>query len=870
MAERFFEISVEDSLTKLETAKNGLTQDQASKRLALFGPNEFSVNKETTPWQIIVNQFSNFFVLLLLGAAALSWFVGDRIEVAIILIVVAVNVVVGFFQEYKADNALKALRQMLESKVAVIRGGVKMQISHRELVPGDIVVLAAGDKVAADLRLIEVEALRVDEAALTGESQPVSKQIESIKGDVEVPDQINMTFAGTLVVAGRGLAVATDTGQNTQFAKIAKLVSEKEEAAPLEKKLDAIGKWFTIISIAIGAVVFFLSIFRGSGFVEAFTFVIALLVAAVPESLPTIVTLSLALGVVRLARQKSIVRRLPVVETLGDIDVIATDKTGTLTKNEMTVTQLAVVTQKGLVASQVSGAGYDVKGEVAEKKLLKIPMFAKLILAGALCSDADLKDGKPSGDPTEVALLTLAAKAGQDYKNLRLLNRRIDEIPFDPAAKFMATLHQSAAGGILVAKGALEALLAMSQVDEKTKKILIETEAKMAKEGLRVLAIGWKIHQVKKISQPIKDFEIAGLVGMVDPVREGIKESLATLQAAGIATIVITGDHKLTALAVARQLGMAVDQQSVMEGRIVAGLSDDELKKAVGHVKIFARVLPEAKLKIVNALKANGKIVAVTGDGVNDAPALKAAHVGIAMGLRGTDVAKETADLVLLDDSFATIAKSVEFGRAVFDNIRKFITLLLAGNLVEVLVVATAAIIGLPLPFTTVQILWINLTTDSFPALALGFQPPAAGILKDRPNQRNRGIIKLLFSRSLALATVGFIACMAIFLHFIGVDKSLAQTSVFTFIVLFELMIVFPLFRDRPIFTKGPRPTPLLYGAVGLSFALQIVAIYGPFAHFFGTVPLGFESWLWIAAWLLVAFLSAELLNFRKTRIPAN
>lgn len=852
-----YQKSIVDVIADLKTSQSGLTSAEASERIRQHGLNELKTKQETTAWTILLDQFSNFFTLLLIGASLLSFFVRERIDVGIIAVVVAVNVVVGFVQEYKAQNALKALRKFLVGQVSVIRGGKKQTVVHTELVPGDIVELSSGQKVPADIRLIEVEALKIDEAALTGESTPVIKMVEALKGSVDVPDQKNMAFTGTLVVAGRALGVVVATGSETEFARIAKLVSLKEEASPLEIRLKTIGQWFTIIAVLIAAVVFALAVARGQSLLSTFTFVIALLVAAVPESLPTIVTLSLAIGVVRLAKSQSIVRRLPVVETLGDIDVIATDKTATLTKNEMTTTKIVVITKDTkIIESDVTGVGYTPEGKIVNHEIKSLENFENLIRAAALCNDATAQ----AGDPTERALYVLAQKSGLSLRPIK----RVDEIPFDPKLKFMATLHED---GTVAVKGALEVVLPMCDIASDSAKLLTEKEAELAKQGLRVLALAGLPAQAgvktkaTNLAKKLSKLKLYGLVGMLDPIREGVKEALDTTAKAGIRTIIITGDHKLTAQAIARQLGMTANDEDILEGKAVAQMSDGQLKEVVKHAEIFARALPEVKLKIVEALKSNGSIVAVTGDGVNDAPALKSAHVGIAMGKRGTDVAKETADLVLLDDSFATIVKSVEFGRGIFDNIRKFITLLLAGNLDEIALVALAAVVGWAAPFTTVQLLWINLVTDSFPALALGFQPPAQGILKDKPFERNRGIIRLIFSRSLLLASFGFIAGTILFAKFLPVDVALARTIVFTFMVLYELAIVFPLFRDRPFYQHGQHPTIWLYAAVLLSFFLQLISVYGPFAQFFGTVPLGLVEWLWVGGLVVLGYAFAEGLN---------
>jgi len=710
----------------------GLSEEEARTRLLQYGPNVLLKKKGKSILAMFFEQFRDFLVLILLGAAVISLVLGEVTDSLVIVAILVVNACLGVFQEYRAGKALEALKKMSVPECEVIRSGVPKRVSTELLVPGDIVVLREGDIVPADLRLLEAKALRIDEASLTGESVPVEKATEVLPEDTPLPERVNMAFSGTVVTYGRGKGIVVATGMAREIGKIAALLEEEEETVtPLQKRLAGLGKLLGLLTIGICALVFLLGELRGEPPFEMFMTAVSLAVAAIPEGLPAVVTVVLALGVFRMSRHHAIVRKLPAVETLGCTTYICTDKTGTLTENRMVV-------RKAWTFGQDLG---------------------RLLTIATLCNDAFLGEGSSSGDPTEVALLEYAKRQGFPWQELRINHPRLDEIPFDSARKRMTTLHLFDGRYLLFVKGAPEILLercswyeaegGIFPLGEEERKRVVTELASMAEEALRVLAFAFRELPDGKLDEgKEEDLVFVGLVGMMDPPRKEVYGALAEAKGAGIRTIMITGDSALTASAIARELGLLDDGDEVLTGQELERLSREELRERITRTKVFARVWPEQKLRIVEALQENGEVVAMTGDGVNDAPALKKADIGIAMGITGTDVAKEVADMVLADDNFATIVRAVKEGRMIFDNIRKFVVYLLSCNLGEIGSVFVPILLGLSRPLAPVQILLVNLVTDGLPALALGVEVPEPDLMTRPPRHPKEGILTPLYLRT--------------------------------------------------------------------------------------------------------------------------
>ncbi len=740
----------EEVLKVLETSLSGLSEEEARGRLSRFGFNELEEVKTTPAWKIFLDQFKSILIVILLIAAAVSYFLGEKLDAVVISVIVFACAVLGFIQEWRADRAVAALRAMATPEATVRREGHEKKIPAREVVPGDILILAAGDKIAADARLLEAVNLRVDEAPLTGESVPVEKKAEEVlPEEVSIGDRRNMVFAATTVTYGRGVAVVVATGKETEFGRIAGMIQAiEEEKTPLEERLAVIGRWLGGISLVICALATVIGVAKGYSWLDMFIWGVSLAVAAVPEALPAVVTGALAIGVSRMAKHHAIVKRLPAVETLGCTTVICTDKTGTLTKNEMTVREIYADEK----VFRVEGSGYTPKGRLL---LGQVPINPEpgtslwwTLVVGLLCNDAHLEEGedgqiKVVGDPTEAALLVSALKAGLSREGFT----RLDEIPFDSERKLMTVVVKDKRGRILVlTKGATEQVLSKCEyisvggkikpLGDRDRALIRKYTEEMASRALRVMAFAYKEVEPDYDRRHLEEgLVFCGLQGMIDPPREEAKEAIRECQAAGIKVIMITGDHPLTASAIAKELGLIFepDPEMVMTGQEVEKIDDETLKLRLQKVVVFARVSPEHKLRIVNALRALNEVVAVTGDGVNDAPALKQADIGVAMGITGTEVAKEAAAMILTDDNFATIVKAVREGRAIYDNIKKYLLYLLSANIAEIIVLTSAFFFGLPVPLLAIQILWINLLTDGPPALALGVDPPAPDLMKRPP-----------------------------------------------------------------------------------------------------------------------------------------
>ncbi len=811
-------MEVAEVLKELDTdLHKGLAEDEAKRRLERYGYNELKKEERVSPLTLFINQFKNILIIILLAAIALSALVREVVDAAIIGVIVIFCAVLGFTQEYRAERAIEALKKMLSSTITILRGGKEEEIPSKELVPGDILLLEAGDKIPADARLVENHSLRCDEAPLTGESVPVGKDIKPMPQDVRVSDRKNMVFTGTTVTYGRGKAAVTSTGMNTEFGRIAEEVTTVEvEKTPLEKRTEEIGKWLGIIAVGICILVGGISIIRESMsgtinlpfIITVVMFAIALAVAAVPESLAAVVTGALAIGMHQLAKQNALVRKMSAVETLGCTTVICSDKTGTLTKGEMTVRKMFSMGKM----IEVTGVGYAPQGEFRGSETININKhqpFRLLLKGGILCSDADLheKEGKwfIKGDPTEGALVVTAAKTGMHIREIRLENPRVEEIPFSSERKRMTTIHQMEDGKRLAfIKGAPEIVLdrcthiledgGMKALTGEERSKILKANEEMAQDALRVLGIAYR-EVPDKIAYSEDTIEnsmvFLGLAGMMDPPRGEAIEAIKVCKEVGIRPIMITGDHKLTAVAIAKEIGIYKEGDMVLTGEELEKMSDEEFEKIVDKVTVYARVSPMDKLKIVKAWKKRGEVVAMTGDGVNDAPALKHADIGIAMGITGTEVTKEAADMVLSDDNFATIVKAIERGRWIYDNIKKYLAYLLRANATEVVFIGGVVLLMGPeyLPLLPAAILYINLATDGLPALALGVAPPDPDIMQRPPRNPKESVFSWDVRAFVLLALFIEIPFFYyLFFHELS-DITHARTEIFFLFIIVEIII---------------------------------------------------------------------------------
>jgi len=929
MADDWHALGAEAVLQRLDASPLGLTSHEAAERLARVGPNELVQTARISPLRILVSQFTDVLVVVLIIAAVISAVLGllqdetsDLYDAVLIIAIVIMNAILGFRQEYRAERSLEALKSLAAPRAHVLREGETVAVPSRELVPGEVVVLAAGDRVPADARLLEVASLRVNEASLTGESTPVSKSVGLLPQDTFLGDRKNMVFMGTAVDGGRGKAVVVETAMGTELGKIAGLVQrETKEETPLQKQLDRLGRQIGIAILIAAASIFLIGALRELGELDVnhiellFLTAVGLSVAAIPEGLPAIVTISLALGLQRMIRRHALIRRLPAVEALGAASVICSDKTGTLTKGEMNVRLLVA----GSREYEVRGEGFDPSGDVradGKKAALSAhPDLRRLLECGVLCNDAELKKDKDrwivAGDPTEGALLVAAVRAGLDPDSIRSEMPRVAEIAFTSERKKMSTLHAylsepdlqqvlavpegerhrslGGAGAYLHVKGAPERILAAcgyhlvdgerKPLTEYDRKQYLFRNQELATRAFRVL--GFAVREFSGEVPPLHeedletDLTFLGLAGMMDAPRADAIEAIKRCNKAGVRVAMITGDHKLTAMAVAREMGILREGDRALTGEELERIPDEELVRDVDRIRVYARVSPEHKMRIVDAWKKAGHIVAMTGDGVNDAPALKRSDLGVAMGITGTDVAKESADMVLTDDNFASIVAAIEEGRGIYENIRKFVAYLLSANAGEVLImfIATLALLDLRfLPFfAPVQLLWINLVTDGLPALALGVDPYPTDIM-DRPprNPRegvlSRDILFLIFVVA-GILTVGTLGIFFLELND-GADVTRARTVAFTTIVFFELFLVFAMRSPRQtLWSVGLFTNTKLIVAVLASMALQALVIYTPFLQGpFGTEPL--TAWDWARTILisLTAFAFVEALKVARSR----
>ncbi len=867
---KFYAASAEESLKKLGSSPDGLSSAEAEKRLQEYGPNKFQEHHPPSLLHIFISQFKSFIVFILIAALVISALLGEWVDAVVIGVIVIFNALFGTFQEYRAEKAMEALEQMTAPHAKVLRNGRERVIPADGVVPGDIVVLDAGDAVPADVRIIQAFSLHCNEAALTGESVPDAKFSDSVGLKATVGDRNSMAYAHTTVTSGHGKGLVTATGMHTEMGKIAGMIQTiRDTETPMTRRLNELGKKLGALVLIISTLLFLIEIvetpavlgaflsFSGDisalaasleagGIMELFLVAVSLAVSAIPEGLPAVVTVTLALGLKRMAGEKAVVRKLPAVETLGSTTVICTDKTGTLTRNEMMVTHLYA----GGKEVNVTGEGYATKGEFSSPLNAELK---RLLFIAAHCNDAELieEDNAIIGDPTEGALAVAAEKAG-----ISKGRHRVDELPFDSHRKLMTTIHDSR-GLMAMCKGAPETVLGICEsilINGKEMKLtpamrkrILETNLHWASGALRNLGFAYKKlkHGYEKGSVE-KGMVFVGLAGMIDSARPEAKFALAKCRTAGIRVIMITGDNPATAVAIGRELGLIEEGDVSLTGAQVERMSDEALRETVDDVSVFARVSPEHKLRIVQALQARGEVVAVTGDGVNDAPALKTADIGIAMGITGTDVSKEASDIILEDDNFATIVKAVEEGRRVYGNIKNFIKYLLSANFDEIIVVAVAAFVGWPLPFIPVQILWINLITDGFPALALGMDPPDPDVMKDKPRLKEESVFHGILPVIIMAGGLAAISSLIGFWYGLpdGIEK--ARTMAFTISVLFELGFVFNCrSAHQSVFNGGFLSNKWLLAAVGLGLVLQLSVIYIPFLQvMFGTAPLGAVDWV--------------------------
>lgn len=877
-----YSLSKEEILKSLQTQESGLTDKEATDRLTAIGPNKLTAKKKISAISIFIDQFKNTLTLILIGAALLILFIyffgqkdpSDLIEAGLILTIILMITILGFIQEYKAEKSIEQLKKMLAFKAKVKRGGVEKQIDVSELVPGDIVILEEGEKVPADIRLLQVFSLSTNEASLTGESTTVSKHELKIDRIKQIADQKNMVFSGTVISTGKAIGVVVQTGDKTEIGKIATMVAgEEEEETPIQKRLDSIGKALGYIIIGICTIVFIFIVFFAGDYkslpllqkvIQSFIASVALAVAAIPEGLPAVVTISLALGTQRMLKKNALVRKLNSIETLGSTDVICSDKTGTLTKGEMTVREIYTNGKD----YQITGTGYELMGKFTQENREISPQELKTILEiGLNCNNASVSQSQVLGDPTEAALIVSAYKAGISQKEEVLL-----EIPFNSERKMMSTVSKKESEYIIYSKGAPEIILnKCSNLSNNDKQVILFKVTAMSKKALRTLGFAFKKitkEEFEKSQKTPEEFEkdllFVGLQGMIDPPRIEVKPLVSSCNDSGIRVIMITGDHVETAKAVAKEIGII---GNALTGEALDKLSDEQFKKAVGNISIYARVNPGFKMKIVEILKEQGHIVAMTGDGVNDAPALKKADIGIAMGITGTDVAKEASDMVLMDDHFGTIVNSIEEGRGIFHNIRKFVNYLLACNIGEVLVVFLAIVLFQELPLTATMLLWINVVTDGIPAVALGLDPAEKGIMKYSPKIFQSEIItKRLWVEMFIFGILLTIAVLGI--YFLNLKEGIleAKGAAFTAIVMFELI---KLYIIRSNYKTSFFSNMWLFWAVIVTILLQLAIVYIPFlSNLFEVKHIDLSDWTFIALSCISLWFGFKLVQKILDKIP--
>ena len=899
--------SIEDSLREQNVDPSvGLTEANVNHRREKYGANVLPEKKPKSLLKKIWEQVSDFMIVILVVAAIVSCIVGEWVDAFVIIAIIALNAAMGIVQEGKAEKALESLQKMSAPASRVLRDGKIELVATADLVPGDIVLLEAGDIIGADMRLIESATLKIDESSLTGESVPSEKSASAVlDGNVGIGDRTNMCFSGSVVSYGRGKGVVINTGLNTEIGSIASKIAEiKEDLTPLQKNLDKLGKMLGVICLGVCVLVFIVGIIRqGTGtanLLDMFMIAVSLAVAAIPEGLPAVVTIVLALGMKRMVQRNAIVKRLLAVETLGCVNVICSDKTGTLTQNEMTV---SAVWAGGRI-SGVSGKGYAPDGKITdidgnEEDLAKRADLRAAVVGLALCNDATVAPNERGiytivGDPTEAALITLAGKAGLTKEQLNEVFPRIAELPFDSDRKMMTTFHKTSAGLISYTKGAPDIVLSrcthinvyghVTALNDQMREAVLSVNHAFADQALRVLAIAYRSYDAPPAAVDSDTIEnnmiLAGLVGMIDPARPEARDAIKTCRSAGIRPVMITGDHKDTAVAIARELTLMTDGDGVLTGAEIEALSDEELREVVTHTAVYARVSPEHKVRIVAALRNNSDIAAMTGDGVNDAPALKESDIGVSMGITGTDVAKGTADMVLTDDNFASIVSAVEEGRIIYSNIRKFVYFLLSCNIGEILIVFLAILFNLPTPLTAIQLLWLNLVTDSFPALALGTEKGEPDVMKRKPRAASEPIVDKAMAIGIAvqsvMLTVSVLGAYLLATHAMAPIYGItgeavlpyARSMAFAMLICCELLRSFSCRSEHAsLASLGILTNKTLVWSVGGAFLLLLATLYLPFMRpLFNTVALSITDWSIIFVGAFLPLLAGEA--YKKWILP--
>lgn len=866
---KYFNLSVKETAEDLQVnLSNGLSGNEAAERSQKYGSNRLEGGKEKSILQMAIEQLKDFLVLILMVAAIVSIFLGESLEGIVILAIVVLNTFLGVYQENKASNALKALKEMASPHAKVLRDGQVVEIGSQEVVPGDVVILEAGDYIPADLRLVESVNLKVDEAALTGESVPVEKDANAVLDeDASLGDRINSAYMGTVITYGRGKGVITDTGMKTQMGNIAGMLnSSSDESTPLQKKLDSLGKLLGIVCLSICGIIFILGLVRGMELFDIFMTSVSLAVAAIPEGLTVVVTVVLAMGMQRMVKCNAIIKRLSAVETLGSTTVICSDKTGTLTQNKMTIQRI----YDGISLYDVSGTGYSPIGDILDTDgNKKADAVSKVLECIVLCNDAiyDSTTETIVGDPTEGAMVVLAHKAGMVKTQWDDKYPRLQEIPFDSDRKLMSTFHTIDGKTIMYIKGAPDELLrrcvsielngTVQSLSEEKRKEILATNQQFAESALRVIGAAYReMDKVDTSFESENDLTFIGLVGMIDPPREEAKDAISVCKKAGIQVKMITGDHKITATAIGRQLGIVSEDAVAVEGREISEMTDEQLQERVKTVNVFARVSPEHKVRLVDAVRANGDIAAMTGDGVNDAPSLKHADIGVAMGITGTDVSKEAADMILTDDNFASIVRAVSEGRTIYSNIRKVVGFLLSCNIGEILVIFLAMLANLEVPLVAIQLLSINLITDAFPAFALGMEKEEPGVMERHPRDPAEPIVDKkmaiavgIQSIALALGTLGSF----LYGYYVHDDLDVARTACFFTLVLGELLRAYSSRSEKTsVFRMKVFENGYLNKCVMASLVFLIASIYIPVLNpIFSTVPLTLDE---IVVALVLAF----------------
>ncbi len=858
-----YQMKKEDVLKMLGTDENGLTQNQAKENQKKYGKNELAEGKKKNPFILFLEQYKDFLVIILIIAAIISGVLGDIESAIVIFVVITINAILGTVQHIKAEQSLDSLKEMSAPTAKVIRDGEIKVVEGKDVTVGDVVVIEAGDYVCSDGRIIENASLKVDESAMTGESEPVEKQETVLDGEKPLGDRVNMLYSGSFATYGRAKMVVTSVGMETEIGKIASLLkSTQEKKTPLQESLDNFGKKLSLIIIGICVIVLGLELFRSDGinltvFTDAFVFAVALAVAAIPEALSSIVTIVLSVGTQKLAKENAIIRKLQAVEGLGSVSIICSDKTGTLTQNKMTVQKI-----------YFDGQIIDKDDEINARQ-------GQLIIDGALCNDSVQKEGQEIGDPTEIALVNFSEKHDLPVEKMREKYQRLGEIPFDSDRKLMSTVHKIGDNYKMLTKGAVDVLSGrineVKTMDGKrpfTAEDLAELKkvnTEFSQMGLRVLAVCERDVDTVDISvEDEKDYILLGLVAMQDPPREESAEAVRKCKTAGIRPIMITGDHLVTASAIARKIGILDDNGRAVEGREIENLSDEELDEFVSDVSVYARVSPEHKIRIVSAWQRKGYIVSMTGDGVNDAPALKQADIGVAMGITGSEVAKDAASMVLTDDNFATIVKAIENGRNLYRNIQRAIQFLLSGNTAGILAVLYASFMALPVPFKAVHLLFINLLTDSLPAIALGVEPHSSDVMNEKPRPKNQSILtkKVLTNICVEGIVIGVMTMIAFYVGFMR-NAEVASTMAFSTLCLSRLVHGFNCKSDKPVwFTKTMWNNKSMIGAFFVGFVLLNAVLLVPALQgIFAVAPLTIAELLTVYGLSLGTFVIVQILK---------